>query len=342
MSQVSSFHGYQVRDIEHQIMELEIGQYEEERPPAGEEEEGGGRPPGEEEEEGGGRPPGEEEEEGGGRPPGEEEEGGGWPYGEEEGEGGWPFGEEGEGDEMPRYVLAPISPSQQQQLIPVKGLRPSPVHQRSVSDTSVLLWRTNSASLPELADVPSSASPEPVSDTVEGARQQISQPESPTKKYRTKHTRHLSLLGDSSGHKRKKRRSQIRSRSPPSYPPPPPPADEGSEEERERDPQRKDSLGFSKVMQTISSIDHELQEMGGVAGTTVTPNISPPMRFRGDDPPNLGPPDEGAAGEGAEVEGERDELGERVNNNRWALFRIPSIAKNVRCFHVQPLLMGTR
>ena len=190
--------------------------------------------------------------------------------------------EEGEGDreeeEEERYVLAPIRTSNAQ----ANGVRPIPLHQRSVSDTSVLLYRANSASLPELAEQRNSASPEPVSDTVEGAKQQISL-DSPTKKFRTKHTRHLSLLGGDH-QKRKKRRSQIRSRSPPNYPPPPPPADQDSGDEVGRTHQRKDSFGFSKVMQTISSIDQELQEMGGVAGANTAADVPPPTMFHGEDP----------------------------------------------------------
>ena len=166
-------------------------------------------------------------------------------------------------------------------------LWPAPVHQRSVSDTSVLLCRTNSSSLPELTDHTSSASPEPVADTVEEAKQQIAQ-ESPTKRFRTKHTRHLSLLNRRDG-KQKKRRSQYRCRSPPNYPPPPPPTNEDSDND---DTTHNDALGFSKVMETISSIDQELQEMGGLAGADTTPNISPPMRFRGIDPPSQPSPDE--------------------------------------------------
>lgn len=153
--------------------------------------------------------------------------------------------------------------------------RPAPVHQRSVSDTTVLC-NTNSASLPELIDHDNSVSPE----DMEQAKRQISE-ESLNVQYRTKHTRHLSLLDG----KRKKRRPtslKNRSRSPPNYPPPPPPANEDSGNERTDSAEDgRDSVGFSKVMKTISSIHHELEEMGGIGGT---PNISPPMRFRDTDP----------------------------------------------------------
>ena len=191
--------------------------------------------------------------------------------GEREGEGEG----EGEGEEtvgqLGYFQDAQIRYHQQS-----SNARPVPIHQRSVSDTSVLLCRTNSSSLPELDDHNSSASPDPVADTVEGARQQISQ-ESPTK-FRTKHTRHLSLLNRRQA-KRKKRRSQYRCRSPPNYPPPPPPMNGDSDNEEDMIEEGQ-GLDFSKVMQTISSIDQELQEMGGVSGNDVTPNISPPMRFR--------------------------------------------------------------
>ena len=220
------------------------------------------------------------------------------PREEEEGEGG-EREEEREAEEVQRYVIAPIHTSNMGPQ--TSDLRPAPVHQRSVSDTSLLLCRTNSTSLPELAGPPSSASPEPISDPAEGV--QILQ-ESPTKKFRTKHTRHLSLLGGDH-HKRKKRRSQIRCRSPPNYPPPPPPANEESgdeidknqqrkdeidknqqrKDEIDKNQQRKDSPGFSKVMQTISSIDQELQEMGGVAGADTAANVPPPTMFHGEDPP---------------------------------------------------------
>ena len=164
--------------------------------------------------------------------------------------------------------------------------KPHPNHQRSISDTSILLSRTNSSSLPELIDHTSSTSPELIPDTVECARQQISQ-EAPTKRFRTKHTRHLSLLSGREVKRKKRRSAQFRCRSPPNYPPPPPPANEDSADEVETQRgchTRKDSFGFSKVMQTISSIDHELQEMGGVADTNTTPNISPPMRFKAINP----------------------------------------------------------
>lgn len=223
-------------------------------------------------------------------------------------------------EEEERYVLAPVPINTE--LLQANGYGPPPpppAHQRSVSDTSVLLCRTNSSSLPDL-DHPSSTSPEPVADTVEAAKEQVSQ-DPPTKAYRTKHTRHLSLLGGNE-HKRKKRRSMIRSRSPPSYPPPPPPANDESGEEEEvpavsdppvpavsdppvptasvapapvQPPQRKDSLqGFSRVMATISSIDQELQDMGGIGGReeNTTPNITPPEKFRGEDPPIIESPEE--------------------------------------------------
>ena len=221
--------------------------------------------------------------------------------------------EDGEGEreeEEERYVLAPIHLSSTEPQ--ANGLRPVPMHQRSVSDTSHLLFRTNSASLPELADTRSSSSPEPVCDTVEGAKQQISLE---TPKFRTKHTRHLSLLGGDN-HKRKKRRSTIRCRSPPNYPPPPPPGDEESGGNVEKTHQRKDSFGFSKVMQTISSIDQELQEMGGVAGTNTTPPLTA-STFRGEDPPinpvNDTPEEEGEAQSEnlAAVEERRDDKEER-------------------------------
>ena len=221
--------------------------------------------------------------------------------GEEERErvGGWGAAAPGEGEmarggeweregvwevekDLPNKAVIQLSVQQ-----PISS-KPSPQHQRSVSDTSVLLTRSriNSSSLPELADDhTSSTSPEPVADTVEAARQQMSRV-SPKKQFRTKHTRHLSLLNGREGKQKKRRSAHYRSRSPPNYPPPPPPANEDSanEEETPTAP-RKDSLGFSKVMQTISSIDQELQEMGGVAGTETTPNISPPMSFKAIDPP---------------------------------------------------------
>ena len=225
-----------------------------------------------------------------------------------------------EREEAPRYVIAPVHINPDQ-LAQANSLRPAPVHQRSVSDTSVLLCRTNSSSLPELVEGPGSTSPEPVSDTVEGAKEQIIRQEAlPVKKFRTRHTRHLSLLGGNE-HKRKKRRSQLRTRSPPNYPPPPPPANEDSEGEPETEPEMKNSLGFSRVMQTISSIDQELQDMGGVAGANTTPNVSPPMRFRGDDPPNLEgdekEPEQLAAAVAADMEEARASL---QFDNRWAYF----------------------
>ena len=236
--------------------------------------------------------------------------------------------EEGEGEreeereeEEERYVLAPIHTSNVVRP-QANGVRPIPLHQRSVSDTSVLLYRANSASLPELAEQRNSASPEPVSDTVEGAKRQISL-DSPTKKFRMKHTRHLSLLGGDH-HKRKKRRSQIRSRSPPSYPPPPPPADEESGDEVERTHQRKDSFGFSKVMQTISSIDQELQEMGGVAGANTAADVPPPTMFHGEDPTANDSLEEGAQSENPATVEERGEGGEERPTHieiRYILFK---------------------
>lgn len=194
--------------------------------------------------------------------------------------------EEEEGAEEERFLHEARRGDSVQQ--PINLRPPPPIHQRSVSDTSVLLCRTNSSSLPELADHTNSASPEPVADTVEEAKQQI---ESPTKRFRTKHTRHLSLLNGRDG-KRKKRRSQYRCRSPPNYPPPPPPANEDSDNE---ETSQNDALGFSKVMETISSIDQELQEMGGMGMTDTTPNISPPMRFRDNDPPSQPSPEQSQA-----------------------------------------------
>ena len=186
---------------------------------------------------------------------------------------------------------------------------PPPVHQRSESDTTVLLSNTNFSSLPELDEHSSSVSPDNtlIADTVEGAKRQISE-EMPI---RTKHTRHLSLLSGSDG-KRKKRRQQSlknRSRSPPNYPPPPPPADEDSGNEASGDIEnhelttengatRKNSLGFSKVMKTISSIDQELEEMR-VGVSDITPNISPPMRFRDSDP-QQSPTQDGSGGGGGD------------------------------------------
>ena len=232
--------------------------------------------------------------------------------GEEEGAG---EGEERLLQEMQREIRT------EQSFEPV--VRPPPVHQRSISDTSILLCRSriNSTSLPELGEE-SSASPEPVADTVEGARRQIAE-DMPKKQYRTKHTRHLSLLTGRSG-KCKRGSLKNRSRSPPNYPPPPPPANEDSGNEAcggvtitsntelGKDG-RKHSLGFSNVMKTISSIDQELQEMGGVGGADVTPNISPPMRFRADtDDLDLSPPQdplEGGVGDEGGVGGGRDEGG---------------------------------
>lgn len=187
--------------------------------------------------------------------------------------------EEGEGDEDTLGYLRELQRETNPQ--PHREGQPTLVHQRSESDTMVLC-RTNSASLPELVEHDNSASP----DDFEEAKRQISE-ESPAVQFRTKHTRHLSLLDG----KRKKRRPtslKNRSRSPPNYPPPPPPTKEGGEGGGNNDAESvedgrdsvedgRDSVGFSKVLKTISSINHELEEMGGMGGT---PNISPPMRFR--------------------------------------------------------------
>lgn len=217
--------------------------------------------------------------------------------------------EEGEGED----TLGHLHELQKEASLQPHGEdRPAPVHQRSESDTTVLC-RTNSASLPELIEHDTSASP----DDIEEAKRQISE-ESPVVQFRTKHTRHLSLLDG----KRKKRRPtslKNRSRSPPNYPPPPPPKKEGGNDDTESVEDGRDSVGFSKVLKTISSIHHELEEMGGMGGT---PSISPPMRFRAIDPHQSSPqesPDIGEwaqgithstspQGEGEEVDGNLESL----------------------------------
>ena len=195
---------------------------------------------------------------------------------------------------------------------------PSPVHRRSVSDTSLLLSRTNSSSLPDLMDNNSSVSPEDmkVPDTVEGARRQMSE-KPPVARYRTKHTRHLSLLMGAEEKQKKRRQPSLknRSRSPPNYPPPPPPMEEDSGNEAVEGTEqqfvapseaaggasRKHSPGISQVMKKISSIDHKLEEMGGVGVSGSTPNITPPMKFRAVDPRHSplseSPEEEGRAGD---------------------------------------------
>ena len=181
--------------------------------------------------------------------------------------------EEGEGEDDTLGYLHELQSETNPQ--PRGEGQPAPVHQRSESDT-MLLSRTNSASLPELVEHDNSASPV----DIEEAKRQISE-ESPVVQFRTKHTRHLSLLDG----KRKKRRPtslKNRSRSPPNYPPPPPPTKEGGgNDDADSVEDGRDSVGFSKVLKTISSISHELEEMGGMGET---PSISPPMRFRAVDP----------------------------------------------------------
>lgn len=136
----------------------------------------------------------------------------------------------------------------------------------------------------------------------------------------TRHTRHLSLIGNEDilakrpPRDRKKRSARrngsikLRSRSPPNLPPPPPPPSMGElQEDGEettdrglevgRDKQQRDtvgpplvtnglnsnltsqssstSVGFSEVMNTISNIDHELDE---IEVSPVKPSVPAPRR----------------------------------------------------------------
>ncbi len=194
-------------------------------------------------------------------------------------------------------------------------------HARSSSDS--LIVRTLSNSLNDLTS--QSTSPE-----VEGEEPRVQPPRSPRASGRGGHTRHLSLLGGSphkSGgggrnKKKPKRGGSIkqRSRSPPNLPPPPPPPPpseptdaqqqlaEGGEEDHHLSPSSgagaglshatssTASLGFSQVLNTISTIDQELDQM---AGQFITP--PQPSEEGGVDPSSFGNYPGGQEVEGQEV-----------------------------------------
>lgn len=221
----------------------------------------------------------------------------------------------------------------------VRSLRP-----QSASDT-FLLMHQNSASLPDLINCDdqevSVADGGVVTDGVagEGRGRASHLQRTASGASQTRHTRHLSLIGNEDiranlkqqpRDHRKKRSSRrngsikLRSRSPPNMPPPPPPdtveedgserssqeatngqvssslGPEGAEPKRQQQDDQMDfglnlqspplqngvsgelpsqssssSVGFSEVMNTISNIDHELDD---IAITPTKPSIPAPKR----------------------------------------------------------------
>ena len=210
-----------------------------------------------------------------------------------------------------------------------RSLRP-----QSASDT-LLLMHQNSASLPDLMNCDDHevgvANGGVVTESVagEGRSRGSHLQRSASGASQTRHTRHLSLIGNEDIQRanfkqpprdhRKKRSSRrngsikLRSRSPPNMPPPPPPTtveedssettnrqtSSGAEQNQQQGDQTdfglhlppptmqngvsgelpsqssSSSVGFSEVMNTISNIDHELDD---IAITPTKPSIPAPQR----------------------------------------------------------------
>ncbi len=158
-----------------------------------------------------------------------------------------------------------------------------PVHFRSASD-SLVLFHENTHSMPDLYqegdEHEKSTSPEDGSTDSDISRKKsdlVATHPSP----KISHTRHLSLIGSQVPARKKKSKrvpSLKRSRSPPELPPPPPPPGQdeagavATEQTQEsltvetsarklRNDNSTSSIGFSEVLNTISSIELQLDEL---------------------------------------------------------------------------------
>lgn len=181
----------------------------------------------------------------------------------------------------------------------VELLPPPPSHCRSASDSLVMLHE-NAHSMPELHrprdEHEKSTSPEDGSTDSSDLSRKKEELAAAHLSPKISHTRHLSLTGSQvpARKKRSKRSASLkRSRSPPELPPPPPPPDQDEADEKTASPARKaqtvessgrmprndassSSIGFSEVMNTISNIEHQLDEMTPEPELTHTTSPSPP------------------------------------------------------------------
>lgn len=186
-----------------------------------------------------------------------------------------------------------ISQSDREPMFPQEGEEDqlSPLHSKPRTEPHLALMQQLSSSLPEMLDeTGNSTSPEAMEDHDHTHHGENTSKHSPG----SRHTRHLSLIGGSKdahhNHSRRKPKRagslKQRSRSPPNLPPPPPPpppSDPGANALLDtsgmsmRSNTSSASLGFSEVMQTMSSIDHELDTIAEnfTTSTVITPSMPP-------------------------------------------------------------------
>ena len=169
---------------------------------------------------------------------------------------------------------------------------PPPAHFRS---DNLVHMHESTHSMPELNEHDSSESPEDLPAATKEVLEVLP---------KISHTRHLSLIVGSEGYKKKssKRTGSLkRSRSPPNLPPPPPPPEPYTGKSSVSEPSAEvkqeslvvesspakgmksnvsnTSLGFSEVMNTISNIDHQLDEL---STTPPKPTVTAPKREMSD------------------------------------------------------------